>query len=335
MLDDKVIKIIPIDAEVGSLALATPNAVGGLRHGAMINGAVVGVTTSGCRIFKPATSKGAHKSWDDYLCDSAAVVKTEGRGYSLVGLFGDGNARAFSLPALKEIGCSSVGHIVDMRRISESVIAPNGNVLVWTTPSEVGLFNVWGSGSGLYVNTVNSHIYRQTADFVIDNLLKTSSLTRRQSPLRDLPLRMSSGFPAPNTFLQLIWISLVRAPTELIAVLLLFADNFAVGGPERPPSKRMQEQMKLDEQERRRAAREGRAMPNQAPQRSQEGYMSYMQRQVNERTERIGNFSDSMDRLEENSSGWARDVNKYVQNQKRKALFGGKISCTDPIFVRG
>lgn len=159
LLDDKVIKIIPIDAEVGSLALATPNAVGGLRHGATINGAVVGVTASGCRVFKPATSKGAHKSWDDYLCDSAAVVKTEGRGYSLVGLFGDGNARAFSLPALKEIGCSSVGHIIDMRRLSESVIAPNGNVLVWTTPSEVGLFNVWGSGSGLYANTVNCVIF--------------------------------------------------------------------------------------------------------------------------------------------------------------------------------
>ena len=97
----------------------------------------------------------------------------------------------------------------------------------------------------------------------------------------------------------------------------------------------MQEQMKLDEQERRRAAREGRAMSNQASQGSQEGYMSYMQRQVNERTERIGNFSDSMDRLEENSSGWARDVNKYVQNQKRRALFGGKILCIDPILVRG
>ena len=88
--------------------------------------------------------------------------------------------------------------------------------------------------------------------------------------------------------------------------------------------------MKLGEQERRRAAREGRAMPNQEPQGSQEGYMSYMQRQVNERTDRIGNFSDNMDRLEENSNGWARDVNKYVQNQKKKALFGGKVSCTDP-----
>ena len=147
LLDDKVIKIIPVDAEVGNLALATPNAVGGLRHGVKIHGVVIAVTVSGCRVFKPATSKGAHKSWDDYLCDSAAVVKTEGRGYSLVGLFGDGNARAFSIPALKEIGCSNIGHIVEMRRLSESIISPTGNVLAWTGPSEVGLFNVWGTGS--------------------------------------------------------------------------------------------------------------------------------------------------------------------------------------------
>lgn len=31
-----------------------------------------------------------------------------------------------------------------------------------------------------------------------------------------------------------------------------------------------------------------------------------------------------MDRLEENSSNFASDVGKYVQTQKRKAVFGGK-----------
>lgn len=111
---------------------------------------MIGVTVSGCRVFRPATSKGAHKSWDDFLCYSAAVVKTEGHGYSLVGLFGDSNARAYSIPALKEIGCSNIGHIVDMRRLSDSVISPTGNVLAWTGPSEVGLFNVWGSGATPY-----------------------------------------------------------------------------------------------------------------------------------------------------------------------------------------
>jgi hypothetical protein len=84
----------------------------------------------------------------------------------------------------------------------------------------------------------------------------------------------------------------------------------------------MLEQMRLTEEEQRKALREGRAAPPQ--QGSQEGWGSYMSRQVQERTERLGMVGDTMDRLEENSSNFATDVGKYVQNQKKKAIFGGK-----------
>lgn len=84
----------------------------------------------------------------------------------------------------------------------------------------------------------------------------------------------------------------------------------------------MVEQMKLEDQERRRAQNEGRTPPAQGS--SQEGYWSYMSRQVQERTERLGIVGDSMDRLEENSSGFVNDVGKYVQSQKKKAILGGK-----------
>lgn len=85
--------------------------------------------------------------------------------------------------------------------------------------------------------------------------------------------------------------------------------------------------MRLEDQERRRLAREGRTGSNlsQASTGSQEGYWSYMTRQVQERTERLGIAGESLDRMEENSSNWARDVNKYVQNQKKKAILGGKF----------
>lgn len=85
----------------------------------------------------------------------------------------------------------------------------------------------------------------------------------------------------------------------------------------------MLEQMRLTEEGERRAQREGRAQPS-AQQGNQEGYWSYMSRAVQERTERLGIAGDSMDRLEENSSNFANDVGKYVQNQKKKAVFGGK-----------
>ncbi|KAF7720103.1 Lethal giant larvae (Lgl)-like, C-terminal domain-containing protein [Penicillium ucsense] len=282
-IDDKIIKIIPIDAASGGQAIATPNAVAGLRTSERINGVVVVVTPSSCRVFRPATAKGAHKTWDDYLCDTAAVVKVEGRGYSLVGLFGDGNARAFSLPGLKEIGSARTDYIADMRRLSEACITPSGNVLAWVGPSEVGLFNVWGSG----------HKLAMSQDRLYDR---------------------EKAVPARPTITNIQWISGTQyvSPADM---------DLLIGGPDRPPSKRMIEQMRLEEQQRRQALREGRAAPSE-PQGDQEGYLAYMSRQVQERTERLGLAGDSMDRLEENSSNFASDVGKYIQNQKRKAVFG-------------
>lgn len=99
-----------------------------------------------------------------------------------------------------------------------------------------------------------------------------------------------------------------------------------VGGPERPPSKRMIQQMKQEDQQRRAAQREGREVPESSG--SQEGYLAYMSRQVQERTERLGIAGDNMERLEENSSNFANDVNKFVQSQKKKAVLGGELIVT-------
>lgn len=86
----------------------------------------------------------------------------------------------------------------------------------------------------------------------------------------------------------------------------------------------MIEQMKFEDEERRKALREGRAQPPPQQGGSDQGYWSYMSRQVQERTERLNIVGDSMDRLEENSSNFANDVGKYVQSQKKKAVFGCK-----------
>jgi hypothetical protein len=82
------------------------------------------------------------------MCDSAAIVKT-GQSHSLVGVFGDGTARAYSLPALKEIGSSKISHILDVRRLEHATISPSGDILGWVGPSEVAMVNVWGAGLAL------------------------------------------------------------------------------------------------------------------------------------------------------------------------------------------
>ncbi len=50
-----------------------------------------------------------------------------------------------------------------------------------------------------------------------------------------------------------------------------------------------------------------------------------MQRQLNERTEKLGIMGDSMERLEGNSAGWADDVSKFVGKQKKNLIMGGEF----------
>ncbi|KAA8566722.1 hypothetical protein EYC84_009253 [Monilinia fructicola] len=59
------------------------------------------------------------------------------------------------------------------------------------------------------------------------------------------------------------------------------------------------------------------------PSGSQEGWGDYMTRQLNERTEKLNIMGDNMDKVQENSAGWADDVSKYVNKQKRGMLLSG------------
>ena len=290
MLDDKIVSISPINTDSGDLAAATQDAVASLRSGARINGVILAATTTGARIFKPATAKGAHKSWDQFLCYQAAVVKFEAYTYALVGLFGDGCAKAFTVPGLKEIASTDVTHILDVRRFSEAIITPTGFVFGWTGPSEIAVLNVWGTGQDL-----------------------TRSLDKLFNPQALIP-------PRP-TISNLQWMSGTQYVTS--------ADmDMFIGGPDRPPSKRMLEQQRADEEARRVESRQAASSSSGANKqplaRQQEGYWAYMQRQVQERTENLGLAGDNMEKLEDNSAGFADDVNKYVSSQKKKAVMGCK-----------
>ena len=53
-----------------------------------------------------------------------------------------------------------------------------------------------------------------------------------------------------------------------------------------------------------------------------EGWGDYLTRQLNERTEKMNIMGDSVDRLQENSAGWADDVSKFVGRQKRNFMMG-------------
>lgn len=240
------------------------------------------VTQTEIRIFKPATAKGASKSFDDTLCDAAAVTEFELHGFALVGVFGDRTARAYSLPGLKEIGRARLP-MLDPSRQTSAVVTQTGDIFGWTGPSEMAVVSVWGVGRQL-----------------------ENSQDRIVNP--DLTV------PARPTISNLEWISGTQyvSPTDL---------DLLVGGPSRPPSKRM---LAAAEAERRAARAGGAAGPsNPRAGTSQEGWGEYLTRQLNERTEKLNIMGDSMDNLQNQSQAWADDVSKYISKQKRNIVLGG------------
>ncbi|KAI2635595.1 lethal giant larvae like, C-terminal-domain-containing protein [Hypomontagnella submonticulosa] len=280
-LNDQVVSICPIVADTGKPALATGEVVAGLREGKHVNGLLVVVTRSEARIFKPATAKGASKSFDDYLCDAAAVTEFDVHGMALVGVFGDRTTRAFSLPGLKELGSYPLP-MMDGSRADSAIVTENGDVFCWTGPSELAILQVWGTGLEI----------ENTADTLIN-------------PELEIP-------PRP-TISNVQWISGTQhvSPTDL---------DLLVGGPDRPPSKRMISATAAMERNARAAVGPSSASG------SQEGWGEYLTRQLNERTEKLNLMNDSVDGAAESSQRWADDVSKFVNQQKRKMIFGGITS---------
>ncbi|KAK4990652.1 Lethal(2) giant larvae sro7 [Elasticomyces elasticus] len=284
LLDDRVLYITPLRADSGHPAYASQSAVGNLRNGNKTNGIVLAVTQTGIRIFKPANVKGAHKSFDGSPCHSAALVRYQNQGYALVGLFGDGYTRAYSIPAMKEIGSATVNRVLDIKRVGDAVITPTGNILGWTGPSEMALLTVWGKGEMLPRSK--------------DKIFNPDAL-----------------IPPRPTISNFQWVSGTQYITPSDMDLL-------IGGPDRPPSKRMLAQSRADDQQRLTASRTPGSSSSSAAVPQNEGWGAYMQRQINERTEKLNIMGDSMERLENNSAAWADDVGKFVAKQKRNAVGG-------------
>lgn len=121
--------------------------------------------------------------------------------------------------------------------------------------------------------------------------------------------------PSRPTISNLQWISGTQyvSPTDL---------DLLIGGPDRPPSKRMMAAAAEED----RQARMGLGSPGRAGtsgSASEEGWGDWATRQLNERTEKLGIMGDSMDKVEENSAGWAKDAGKWANKQKRGLVLKG------------
>jgi WD40 repeat protein len=300
--DSRVLYIAPLNADTGKFASANPGAMGALSAGIRVNGALLVVSSTSINLFRPASSRGAHRSFDGVFCDCASVVQyqVDARGSALLALCGDGSARVFALPSLRELKNIPLSPapsnptsmpVIDPRRLPCASITTTGNILAFTGPSELVMLSLWGTGAPLPPIT------------------------------KDSIFNPEAVIPARPTISSIQWVTGTQYITPLDMDIL-------IGGPDRPPSKRMIAQSRADEEERRKAGRAsaaGAASSSTAP--ADEGYWAYMQRQLAERTEKLGLVGDSMESLEKNSSNWLDDVNKFVSKQKRGAATGCKFSC--------
>lgn len=244
------------------------------------------VTETEIRIFKPASSKGASKSFDDVLCSAASVTELDYRGAVVAAVFGDNTTRAFTIPSLREITRAPLPPLDPSRR-SSTLVTENGYIFAWVGPSELALLHVWGFGERL----------KNSEDVILNPQIVT---------------------PPRPTISNLQWISGTQyvSPTDL---------DLLIGGPDRPASKRMMEVSAAEQRSARMGATGGGAAGATAGAAAgaQEGWGSYLSRQLNERTEKLNIMGDSMDQLQESSRGWADDVDKVVRQQKKNVLMGG------------
>ena len=286
-LNNRVMHIAPINADSGKPAAATQDTLGNLRNGIKINGVLLAVTPTSIHIFRPATSKGAHKSFDNVFCDAAGISRYQDQGYALIALFGDGKARAYSIPALREIASANLSSTMDVRRFGDAVITPTGHILGFTGPSELAQVHVWGTGQPLLRSN--------------DKLFNPQAL-----------------IPPRPTISTVQWVTGTQYITPADMDVL-------ISGPDRPPSKRMLGQQASEAEQMRRAGQHGVNAQASRDAGQQEGYLAYMQRQIQERTEKLGLVGDNMERLEENSASWADEVGKFVNRQKRNAATGSEL----------
>ena len=164
---------------------------------------------------------------------------------------------------------------------------------------------------------------------VLASITKTGDILGWTGPseIAILPV-WGTGKGLENSHDTLVNPELVTAPRPTISNLQWIAGtqyvsptdlDLLIGGAERPPSKRMIAAAAAEQ----RTARSGGGGTTAGGSGSQEGWGDYLTRQINERTEKLNIMGDSVDKLQQSASGWAEDVDKYVNKQKRSFLLGG------------
>ncbi|KAL7274540.1 Lethal(2) giant larvae sro7 [Rhizina undulata] len=126
-MEGTIISLSPLNSETGLPAPASQQAVAGLRDGVTASGVLVAVSSSEARVFKPASSKGAHKSWEEQNVVAGGVAVNASVGTCLLSVHDNGKLKAWSLPGLKEICVLDLGKWFSPGRSKEVRVGGDGD----------------------------------------------------------------------------------------------------------------------------------------------------------------------------------------------------------------
>ncbi|KAI5806190.1 lethal giant larvae like, C-terminal-domain-containing protein [Geopyxis carbonaria] len=291
--DAAILSLHPLNALTGAAAPASPPAVAGLRNGTKTPGVLLSVTATSLRLFRPATSKGAHKTLPDGTrAVAAAVVTLDDYGTALSLLTATGALTSYTLPGLHLFSTLDLAPSLDLTRAASARLLPSGHLCAWSGEHEFAALYLFGKG------------------------LRIDSMPQDTLHNPSLPP------PTRPTISNLQWL----AGTQFISTSDL---DVLIGGPGRPMSRRQVEMEREAAREEREAARRpvtaagGSGGSGSGGAGEGGGVFAGMAKTLRERTEKLTMTTESLDRLGDHSASFADDVSKYVTQQKRKALLGG------------
>ena len=215
-----------------------------------------------------------------------------------------GVVEVFSVPQLKFVGTNKLPTF-DQQSSLPMQIAENGDVVAPTARTELGLFNIFGSGVGL----------RDVPPDALYDATKQPTIPR----------------PVITTWAWLTGTQYIK-PADFDLIL--------TGGAERPLSRKARERLEAQEKQRllleKRSEAEQRAAQRQTvlpAARNAEGYNArganvygQMERNVAERGERVSQLNDTMDNIGRAANGWLGEIDKLSRDMKKKAAISAAKS---------
>lgn len=141
-----IISVIPLDTEKGTSALARMAEMNQLPQGIQINGAIITISRTEIRLYRQPKDKVAARTLTTPLATGGLCYLKQPGTTCLVTVTEACEIVVYSLPTLGEIVKQRLPFAAAPDAIGESIVTPNGDIIVRRNKLSASLINIWGKG---------------------------------------------------------------------------------------------------------------------------------------------------------------------------------------------